>query len=96
MRCWTLATPKDTRPEFAYQYNRWWLTLSGQERADWWLRRMRSFGSQRYNRIRQQHPDAPEEEILALWTEETYRDSVPAGRLAHLCQMIRDDARPAD
>lgn len=49
----------------------------------------------RYNRIRQQHPEAPEQEILALWTEETYRDSVPAERLAHLCQMIRDDVRPA-
>lgn len=56
---------------------------------------MRSFGTVRYNRIRQQYPEAPDQEILALWTEETYRDSVPAERLAHLCQMIRDDARPA-
>ena len=53
---------------------------------------MQRFASNRYNRIRAAHPDAPEEEILALWTEETYRDSVPPDRLARLCQMIRDSS----
>lgn len=65
------------------------------ERATQVLRWGHSLNVIRYNRIRQAHPDAPEQEILALWTEETYRDSVPAERLAKLCQMIRDDVRPA-
>lgn len=56
---------------------------------------MHRFASNRYNRIRAAHPDATEQEILALWTEETYRDSVPPERLAHLCRMIREDAGPA-
>lgn len=55
---------------------------------------MRSFGAARYNRIRQAAPDASEPEILALWTEESYRDSVSPERLAHLCAMIRQ-APPA-
>ena len=63
------------------------------ERATQVLRWGHSLNVIRYNRIRQANPDAPEQEILALWTEETYRDSVPADRLAHLCQMIRDDVR---
>ena len=90
-RCWAPAIPKDTRPEFADQYNRWWLGLSGPERADWWLRRTRTFGAARYRRIRQADPDASEPEILARWTEETYRESVPAERLARLCELIRRD-----
>ena len=53
---------------------------------------MQRFASNRYNRIRTAHPDASEQEILALWTEETYRDSVSPDRLARLCQMIRDSA----
>lgn len=56
---------------------------------------MHRFASNRYNRIRAAHPHAAEQEILALWTEETYRDSVPPERLAHLCRMIREDAGPA-
>ena len=55
---------------------------------------MRSFAAARYNRIRCANPGASEPEILALWTEETYRDSVPAERLARLCAMIRQ-APPA-
>lgn len=55
---------------------------------------MRSFAAARYNRIRQANPGASEPEILALWTEETYRDSVSAEQLAQLCAMIRQ-APPA-
>ena len=48
----------------------------------------------RYERLRSLHAAAGEQEVLALYTEESYRDSVSPERLAHLCAMIRQ-APPA-
>ena len=52
---------------------------------------MHSFAAVRHARIRHANPHASEQELLALLTEETYRDSVPPERLTQLCDMIRRD-----
>jgi hypothetical protein len=44
----------------------------------------------RYDRFRERNPGASEAELLALWTEETYRGSVDAGFLARVCRAIRE------
>ncbi len=39
--------------------------------------------------LRQEHPDASEAELTAIWTEERYRDSLPADFLARAVAAIR-------
>lgn len=43
----------------------------------------------RLDRLRQRNPDASDWELMALWTEETYRGKVDAGFLARACDAIR-------
>ena len=43
----------------------------------------------RMHRIHLNNPAASEAEVLALWTEETFRDSVDPGFLARACAEIR-------
>lgn len=43
----------------------------------------------RLHRIAGQHPGASESEVLALWTEETFRGRVDDGLLARACAEIR-------
>ncbi len=65
------------------------MSLSGAERAMWWLNRVHSFNLLRYNAIRARNPAASESELIALWTEETYRDTVDPAFLARACAAIR-------
>jgi hypothetical protein len=46
----------------------------------------------RFQRFRERHPGASDEELLALWTEETYRGSVDPQYLARVCALIRAGA----
>ena len=43
----------------------------------------------RMKRLRERNPGASEAELLALWTEETYRGTVDAAFLARACEAIR-------
>ena len=43
----------------------------------------------RMGMLRQEHPDASEAELTAIWTEERYRDSLPADFLARAVAAIR-------
>jgi hypothetical protein len=53
-------------------------------------------GSQiRMEQLRQRNPGASDAELLALWTEETYRGTVNADFLARVCAAIREGKRPA-
>ncbi len=68
--------------------------MSDVEQATQVLRWGHTLNCVRYERLRSLHAAAGEQEVLALYTEETYRDSVPAEQLAQLCAMIRQ-APPA-
>lgn len=67
----------------------WWRGLTGAGRAERWLERISDFDELRYNLIAARNPNASEAEILALWTEQTYRDSMEPTALARWCDMIR-------
>jgi uncharacterized protein (DUF924 family) len=84
-----LPAPADTTPEFWESYLRWWRQLSGEERAQRWLERISSFDDLRYERLREKHPTAAEHELLALWTEQTYRHSMPPDWVAKAVALIR-------
>ena len=43
----------------------------------------------RMGMLREEHPEASEAELTALWTEERYRDSLPADFLARAVAAIR-------
>ena len=43
----------------------------------------------RLGMLRKEHPEASEAELTALWTEERYRDSLPADFLARAVAAIR-------
>lgn len=43
----------------------------------------------RYTAIRARNPAASEAELISLWTEETYRDTVDPAFLARACAAIR-------
>ena len=43
----------------------------------------------RMSALRQEHPDASDAELTAIWTEERYRDSLPADFLARAVAAIR-------
>lgn len=60
------------------------------ERATAVLRWTQMASQIRMSRIRARHPDASEAEMLALWTEETYRGTVDADFLARACAAIRN------
>ena len=47
----------------------------------------------RMGMLRQEHPDASEAELTAIWTEERYRDSLPADFLARAVAAIRERGR---
>ncbi len=86
---WTPVERRDTRPEVAEKQRELWLAMSGVERATEVLRWGHTLNCIRYERIRGANPGASEREVLALYTEETYRDSVSPERLADLSVRIR-------
>lgn len=43
----------------------------------------------RLKRLRERNPQASDAELMALWTEETYRGTVDASFLARACDAIR-------
>lgn len=45
-----------------------------------------------YEALRSRKPDAGENELLALWTEQTYRQSMPPEWVAKAVAMIRERA----
>ncbi len=53
------------------------------------MARTRLFDDLRYNLIRQRNPGASESELTALWTEDTYRDTVDPAFLAKVVAAIR-------
>ena len=84
-----MPAPADTTPEFWDGFQRWWYGLSGGERAERWLERISAIDDLRYERLRERHPAAGENELLALWTAETYRQSMPADWVARAVALIR-------
>ena len=90
MRSWKPVERRDTSPEVAEKLRQMQLALSDVERATQVLRWGHTLNCIRFERIRSLHPEASEQEVLALYTEETYRDSVSAERLAQLCAKIRE------
>ena len=69
--------------------------MSGAERAEWWLRRIGEMSDLRLHMLRQRNPGASDAELLALWTEQTYRGSVDDDYLARVCTAIREGKQPA-
>ena len=47
----------------------------------------------RVGMLRREHPHASEAELTAIWTEERYRDSLPADFLARAVAAIRERGR---
>ncbi len=78
-------------------YRAWWEGLSGGERLDWLLSRREQFWEMRRDQLRRKHPGASQHEIMALWVEQTYRDSLPPDFLAKAAASIRalDSLKPA-
>ena len=60
------------------------------ERLDAMLDLVSLFVEPRMGVLRKEHPDASEAELTAIWTEERYRDSLPADFLARACAAIRE------
>ena len=87
---WSLPAPADTTPEFWATYLAWWRGLSGAERTERWLERISAFDDLRYEGVREKHPEASENELLALWTEQTYLQSMPAEWVAKAVALIRE------
>lgn len=50
----------------------------------------------RLTALRQRHPEASEQELIAIWTEERYRDRLPADFLARACEAIRNYEPPGE
>ncbi len=69
------------------------MRLSPGERLDSMLDLTGLFIEPRMGVLRKEHPEASEAELTALWTEERYRDSLPADFLARAVAAIcaRDD-----
>lgn len=59
------------------------------ERLDAMLELVSLFVERRMGMLRKEHPDASEAELTAIWTEERYRDSLPADFLARAVAAIR-------
>ncbi|MBI5949356.1 MAG: hypothetical protein HY875_14555 [Chloroflexi bacterium] len=64
------------------------------ERAKQALAWCDQLNSLRYELIRQRNPGATEAEVTALWTEETYRDTVEPAFLAKVVAAIRAGPHP--
>ena len=65
------------------------MRLSPGERLDSMLGLTHLFIEPRLAVLRVEHPDASEAELTAIWTEERYRDSLPADFLARAIAAIR-------
>ena len=88
-RRWNSVAPADTTPEAHAQYEAWWQGLSGSERATWWLQRVHQMDQLRMKLLSDRNPGVSQAELMARWTEETYRGTVDAGSLARACEAIR-------
>ena len=66
-----------------------WMLRSPGERLDDLLNLANAFIGARMGMLRREHPDASEAELTAIWTEERYRDSLPADFLARAVAAIR-------
>ena len=73
----------------AARHREWWLGLAGAERLQLMLDLANAGIEARMSLLRQEHPDASEAELTAIWTEERYRDSLPADFLARAVAAIR-------
>ncbi len=73
----------------AARHREWWLGLSEGERLQLMLDLANAGIEARVGMLREEHPEASEAELTALWTEERYRDSLPAGFLARAVAAIR-------
>lgn len=65
------------------------MRLSPGERLDSMLDLTGLFIEPRMGVLREEHPEASEAELTAIWTEERYRDSLPADFLARAVAAIR-------
>ena len=65
------------------------MRLSPGERLDSMLDLTGLFIEPRMGVLRKEDPDASEADLTALWTEERYRDSLPADFLARAVAAIR-------
>lgn len=74
----------------AARHREWWLRLSGAERLQSMLDLANMGIEARMCTLREQYPDASEAELTAIWTEERYRDSLPADFLARAVKAIRE------
>ena len=88
-RPWTPVEKRDTTPEAAALLRERWLGLTLQERLTEKLEWCGFMNKVRYDLLRQRNPGAPESEIVALWTETTYRDSLKPEVLAGALAAIR-------
>ncbi len=77
----------------AARHREWWLGLGEGERLQLMLDLANAGIEARMGILRQQHPDASEAELTAIWTEERYRDSLPADFLARAVAAIRERGR---
>lgn len=73
----------------AARHQEWWLGLSEAERLQSMLELANAGIEARMGMLRNEHPDASEAELTAIWTEERYRDSLPADFLARAVAAIR-------
>lgn len=89
MTSWPPVAPRDTTREIAAVQLAIWKSRSESERARWWFDRIHSMDLARHNLLAARHPDAPESELMALWTEQTYRGKVDPDFLARACAAIR-------
>ncbi len=74
----------------AARQREWWLGLSGGERLTWMFEFVHERNTARYEAIRARNPELSDGELTALWTEETYRDRLPADFLARALAVIRE------
>ncbi len=87
---WRPVEKRDTTPDVAARQREWWLGLSGGERLTWMFDFVHEHNTARYEAIRRRNPEASAAELTALWTEETYRDRLPADFLARALAAIRE------
>jgi hypothetical protein len=73
----------------AARHREWWLGLAEGERLQLMLDLANAGIEARMGALREEHPDASDAELTAIWTEERYRDSLPADFLARAVAAIR-------
>ncbi len=79
---------RDTTAEVAALLHERWRAMAPPDRLTYMLRWTHQLNLFRYNAIRARHPEASEAELMAIWTEETYRGTVAPGFLARACAAI--------